>query len=136
MRPLEITLLLLDLAVVLLPLLARPGGAAWRWLAALAPLSVFVLMAQLVLERYRWQMVPLYALTVLLLAVRLPGLLGRQRTQSRRRGAWAGAIAGVVLLGLAAAAPVLFPVPNLPAPGGPFAIGTVTFQWKDPARPE
>jgi dienelactone hydrolase len=136
MRPLELILLLLDLAAVLLPLLARPGGPAWRWLAGLAPLAALVLVAQLVVERYRWQMVPLYVLTLLLLALRLPRLLGRQRAQPRRRRDWAGAVAGALVLGLAAAAPVLFPVPILPAPGGPYAIGTVTFQWTDPTRPE
>ena len=136
MRPLELTLLLLDLACVLLPLLARPAGAGWRWLAGLAPLAAMVLVAQWVVERYRWQMVPLYALTLVLLALRLPRLFGRDRPQPRRRRDWAGGLAGALLLGLAAAAPVLFPVPSLPAPGGPFAIGTVTFQWTDSSRPE
>ena len=136
MRPLELTLFLLDLGSVLLPLLARPGSAAWRWLAWLAPLASVALVLQLVVERYRWQLVPLYLLTVVLLALLLPRIIGRASAPPRRRWAWAGGLLGALLLVAAAAPPVLFPVPVLPAPGGPYAIGTVTFQWTDPARPE
>ena len=47
-----------------------------------------------------------------------------------------GLIGGALVLVLAAAPPVLFPVPRLPDPGGPYQVGTVTFQWTDPARLE
>src|SRR5258708_24308027 len=116
MRPLELTLFLLDLGCVVLPLLARPDGAVGRWLAWLAPLACLTALAQLVVERYRWQMVPLYALTVVLLALALPRLLGRAPAQQRRRRAWAGALRVDVVLGIAATPPVLFPAPLLPAP--------------------
>jgi len=138
MRPLELTLFLLDIACLLLPLATRPGSAAWRALAWLAPLACVTAVAQLVVERYRWQMVPLYLLTVVLLALALPRLLGRAPADAPRRRArdWAAGVLGAVVLVVAGAPPVLFPVPVLPAPGGPYAIGTVTFQWTDPSRPE
>jgi predicted dienelactone hydrolase len=138
MRPLELTLFLLDLAALLLPL-AAPRA---RWPAWPILLAVVVLAAQLFVERYRWQMVPLYALTLALLALSLPRLLrnapaaaGAPRP-ARRAWAWAGRAGGVVLLLLAAAPALLFPVPVLPNPGGPFAIGTVSYQWTDPNRLE
>jgi predicted dienelactone hydrolase len=138
MRPLELAIFLLDLACVILPLLARPSGKAWRWLAWLSPLACITMGVQLVVERYRWQMVSLYALTIVLLGLRLPRLLRSTPglVRQRRRRAWAGGLAGVLVLVVAAAPLVLFPVPRLPAPGGPYAIGTVTFQWTDPTRPE
>jgi predicted dienelactone hydrolase len=37
---------------------------------------------------------------------------------------------------LIAVPPVVFPVPVLPAPGGSYALGTVTYDWVDPARAE
>jgi hypothetical protein len=136
MRPLELTLFLLDLACVILPLLLRAGSAAGRRLAWLSPLTCGALVLQLWVERYRWQLVPLYALTVGLLVLSLPRLMRRPPAPVQRRRAWAGALLGLATVALAAVPPVLFPVPRLPAPGGPYAIGTVTFQRTDATRPE
>src|SRR6266851_7264762 len=121
MRPLELALFLLDLACLLLPLLARPGSPPWRWSAWLAPLAGLILVVQSVVEHYRWQLVPLYALTVVLLALRLPRLLTRAPAQALRCRTrdWAGGLAGTLLLIVAASPAALFPVPVLPAPGGP-----------------
>ena len=138
MRPLELVLLLLDLACVILPLLFWPSRAAWRGLAWLAPLACGGLVLQLLVEHYRWQLVPLYTLTGVLLVLSLPRLLQPRRAPApvRRRRSWLGGLLGLVVLAVVAAPPVLFPVPRLPSPGGPYAIGTVTFQWTDPTRPE
>src|SRR5260221_10361176 len=126
MRPLELTLFLLDLACVVLPLLARPGSSLSRYSAWLAPLAGLALVAQLVVERYRWQLVPLYALTVVLLALRLPRMPGRGPDRAPRRTAreWAGGLGGAVALIVAAAPPPLFPGPVLPPPGGVYFLGT------------
>ncbi len=136
LRPLELTLFVLDLAVVLLPLLVRPGGTAWRWLAWLAPLACVAGVLQLIVEGYRWQVAPYYALTLVLLVWQLPRLLGRQPVPGRQRRVWIGGLAGAIVLAVAAVPPVVFPVPRLPMPCGPYAIGTVSFQWTDPTRPE
>jgi predicted dienelactone hydrolase len=45
-------------------------------------------------------------------------------------------VAGVVVLALLVAPPLLVPVPRPPEPGGPSKIGTVTFQWTDSSRLE
>jgi predicted dienelactone hydrolase len=135
MRTLEIVLLLVLLAYLLLPTRHR------RW-AALA--AVLVALLHLGLEGERWQMVPAYALTALfavitLLSLRRPASPAAAPTPAprpRRAPALFGRAAGVLAVILAALPPVLFPVPRLPAPGGPYAVGTVTFQYTDPARPE
>lgn len=148
--------------VVLAAYLVAPN-LWWRpWIPVVA-LAAGV--AHLALEGYRWQMVPLYALVVglaLLNARRLRGpgprpAIGRPsaaRKGAGRKGAAVaaaaqpaikpvrrgravlGLVGGIAALVVAAAPPVLFPVPLLPDPGGPYKVGTVTFQWTDPARLE
>jgi predicted dienelactone hydrolase len=133
MRTLEIVLLVALLAYLLLPPRLR------RW-AALA--AVVVALLHLGLEGERWQMVPAYALTAFFAALSLLQLrpaapLSRPPgpTLRRPKGALARTIAALLIL-LVALPPSLFPVPRLPPPGGPHAVGTITFQWTDPARPE
>jgi predicted dienelactone hydrolase len=43
---------------------------------------------------------------------------------------------GLLGLILAAALPMILPVFSFPIPSGPYGIGTATFHWVDPARPE
>lgn len=93
---------------------------------------IAALLIQLQFEGYRWQMLPFY-LAAFLLAVGDVFFLERKLEWSSRlvRGAL-----GVVGLLFAAALPVLFPVPELPAPSGPEAIGTMTVPLIDRARDE
>lgn len=90
------------------------------------------LFAQLQFEGYRWQMLPLY-LAALLLAVGDVFFLERRLEWSSRlvRGAL-----GVIGIVFAIALPVLFPVPQLPAPSGPDAVGTITVPLIDRSRDE
>ncbi|MEV0337693.1 hypothetical protein AB0H49_01560 [Nocardia sp. NPDC050713] len=84
---------------------------------------------QLLLEGFYWQFVPTYLLvgaTAWFVAARPSGRVGR-----------IAARAGIGLLVAAAAfAWVPVPVPTLPAPSGPYPVGTETFRWIDPDRPE
>jgi hypothetical protein len=134
MRPLELTLWLVSLAMLLAPRLPRRWEAARPWLEWLPLAALGVMLAQVVVEKYRWQLVPLYALTGVLVLVGLRRL--RVVPATGGRAAWLGVVAGLVLLVLAALPPILFPVPVLPSPGGPYAIGTVSYEWLDGARPE
>lgn len=90
------------------------------------------LFVQLQFEGYRWQMIPLY-LAALGLAVGDIFFL-------ERRFDWSGRVAralfGAIGLALASGPPVVFPVPELPIPAGPEAIGTTTIQLRDRARDE
>jgi predicted dienelactone hydrolase len=100
----------------------------WGWGIALAA----ALGLQLIVEGYRWQMIPLYILgTLALLATILP-----QSTTPRRSIQVTTALLGLLLLVPAAALPALLPVPSLPTPGGPYPVGTRTLDLTDSNRPE
>ncbi|TQM28805.1 alpha/beta hydrolase family protein [Nocardia bhagyanarayanae] len=98
---------------------------------AFAMLGLLALGAavQWLLEGFYWQFVPTYLLlgaTAWFVAARPSG-----------RGGRIAARAGIGLLVVAAAFAWLpVPVPTLPAPSGPYAVGTETFRWVDPDRPE
>lgn len=132
MRTLEVVflaVLLLDLA---LPLLFRRRRLDW-----LSPLAAATLALHLVVEGYRWQMAPAYLLAALLLARwvwrwRRPGDGAEQRSLA----AIAAMIGGLLLWAVAVTLSLVFPVPRLAAPGGPYVVGTTTAQLRDDAREE
>ena len=134
MRLFEILMLLLILPVLAWPLLPwkRP-----RWVDFLPVAAVLCLIASLVLEGYRWQMLPAYALVVVLFLVTLPRLRNPSSTE-KQWSAWAiaGSLLGLLLWLAALALPYLLPVPRMPDVTGPYAIGTQTFHLLDESREE
>lgn len=137
MRPLEILLLLVNLLVYLVLALPRLGALRRvRGAAAAAPVTA---AAQVLAEGLRWQMIPAYALSVILFLV---SLLWRKPADDPGRGrtsqVTAGVSAGLGALGLAISSllPVIAPVFRFPPPSGPYAIGTLTYHWVDANRPE
>lgn len=126
MRPLEILLILTICAALAEPWLAWPSLR--RAMRALPLVLLLVTAGQVLIEGARWQMAPAYALAMAaILAPRLPGARSR-------RGLYLG-LGGVALI-IATALPLIFPVFQLPKPDGPYAIGTVTYDWVDTNRPE
>ena len=98
----------------------------------MAVLLVGSMVAQLVFEGYRWQLLLLEIATLLLAAGDALWEERRFRGFIRlRRGAL-----GVVGLTLAALPPFVLPVPQLPEPTGAFAVGTATFVVVDDGREE
>jgi len=135
MRPLELTLPLLTGLFVMWPLLTgrrRPG-----WVNALPLLAFVALLLHLVLEGYRWQMIPLYLLVAATGVGGAGALLSPNPVEFRRRS-WPGiALVGAALaLAVASLLPALLPVPRLPSPSGPYAVGTVTVEMVDATRSE
>ncbi len=100
-------------------------------LVMLLPLATLLVVAvHLLLEGYRWEMVPLYLLT---LSLSVTAVLGLLRKTEQKPGF------PFVLLGLVVvftAVPVLVPVPAVAKPAGPFAVGTRSFELIDPSRKE
>lgn len=133
MRPLELLLIACNLAAWV-ALVVSPAGAA-RWVHLAAPAAALVALAQVLAEGSRWQLVPAYALSGLLLLAWLVRLLAPLEAPHRLAG---GVAAGLGALGLvvAAALPLVLPVFRLPRPTGPHAIGTLTYHWVDDARAE
>ncbi len=92
--------------------------------------------AQVAIEGPRWQMVPAYGLT-LLLVVAMASCFSNAATPTGWRWRARSAVgAGVVGLAVSVALPLIVPVFGLPPPTGSYAIGTLTFHWIDTARPE
>ncbi|TAK13120.1 MAG: hypothetical protein EPO32_06260 [Anaerolineae bacterium] len=135
MRTLEVLILLLN--VVALVALYLPRRAALRGLAYLPAVTVIVMLAHLGVEGYRWQMVPAYLLTAALFLLSLRRMRNRGDVPPAR-GALAfaaGGLAAVVWVA-AAALPIILPVPRLPQPPGPYAVGSVLYHWMDTTRDE
>lgn len=140
MRPFELALvssLLLTALSGLVPLQRRP-----RWIRYLPWLSGSVLALHLVLEGYRWQLAPAYALTAILLLMSLRTARRNQPAQmapparSRTIRRIAAGVLVLVALGTTTLLATLMPVFDLPAPSGALRIGTTTFSLVDSSRPE
>lgn len=90
------------------------------------------LFVQLQFEGFRWQMIPLYLAGI--------GLAVGDLIFLERRLVWSSRLLrfllGTVGLLLAVALPTVLPVPELPMPSGPEAIGTYTVDLIDRSRDE
>lgn len=128
MRRFELLLVFASLFAIAWP--AIFGVRPRRGIVSTAILAAFV--AQLQIEGFRWQMIPLYILS-LGLAVGDVIFIERTIGWSSRLARGVFGVAGLVL---AASLAVLLPVPELPTPPGPEAIGTITVQLTDPERDE
>ncbi len=120
MRPLEIVIPIL-LAVYLLwphprPMIIRLAPAA----------ALIVMLAHFTLEGTRWQMIPLYVLTLILTALSFfisdVKLLASYLT--------------LILLAVSTALPALLPVPKIASPSGAHEVGTAIYEFTDTARKE
>jgi predicted dienelactone hydrolase len=89
----------------------------------LAVLLVVAMIAQLVIEGYRWQLFPLEVTTLGLAVADLLREERRVRGLQRFRRGVLGPVGIVALVVL----PVALPIPELPIPTGPFSVGTQTF---------
>lgn len=136
MQVLEL-LSLITLALVSINIFqTRPRAPRWLYWAALGLVAL-----HLIVEGYRWQMVPAYLLVT---AISLPAVVRafvRRGTEKARNRAprlvrLAGGMAACLSVVLSAALAALFPMFELPAPTGPHAVGRTTFHLTDAAREE
>ena len=95
-----------------------------------------LVVLHLLLEGYRWQMIPLYILTGLVFWAGLPALLHPGPALRIQGWQLVLPILGLILVGISTLIPALLPVPNLKAPSGPYSVGTRTLVITDPARKE
>ena len=143
MRPIETLLLLVNLLAGLGLAVALPR--AMHWLRHCAPVALLIAGTQTVAEGPRWQMMPAYALSGLLVLCwlwrwlwlrRTPAWAPAARGPSHRLAAAAAIGLGGLATVLAIALPKVFPVFGFPRPGGPYPIGTLTYHWIDATRLE
>jgi predicted dienelactone hydrolase len=111
-----------------------------RWIDLLPSLAVLLIVLHLVVEKYRWQMVPAYGLTLLLFLLSLPQLKRGERPTNTRPPRRVLIIIGflfrLLILAFVAALPILLPVFRLPEPTGPYPVGTTKLHLVDCTRPE
>jgi predicted dienelactone hydrolase len=131
---------LLEWGVVLALVLAVLGalaGRRWPWRVGRAWALVLVALValQIGVEGARMPMAAAYGLALILV---LGGLVGPR--QPAKRPGWLGVgvrwALGIGLVAVAVLPPWLFPVFRLPAPSGPFAVGTLSFALTDSSRTE
>jgi len=138
-RRLEILLCAANGVALLMLAVRIRGRASWMRHSALCALPTSG--AQVLIEGPRWQMIPAYALSGVLLIVWLArstrlagGPSGRRWT--KRLAAILGVGSGVLGLAISVALPIIVPVFGFPHPTGPYGIGTVTYHWIDRQRDE
>src|SRR5215207_3250354 len=124
MRPLEIIIPLL-LSTYLL--WQHPRPTAIRFVPAL---TLFLTLIHLWVEGYRWQMLPIYGLTAILLISSL------MKIQSPADWKPSASYLTFGLLAVLTALPILLPVPTTPAPSGPYQVGTRIYELTDTSRQE
>jgi predicted dienelactone hydrolase len=120
MRPLEIVIPILLVVYLLWPH-ARPMIVRFAPAAAL-----IITLAHFTLEGYRWQMIPLYALTLILTVLSF--------FMSDIKPLAQGGI--LILVFISTALPILLPVPKIAAPGGALEVGTTNYEFTDSGRKE
>ncbi len=124
MRPLEIFIPIL-LSTYLLWQHPRPYAVRFM------PLLVLILiLIHLGIEGYRWQMIPIYGLTAILVITSLIKL------QSPADWKPLASYLTFILLAVSTALPILLPVPVIPTPSGPYQVGTRIFELTDTSRKE
>ncbi|MGE0553109.1 MAG: alpha/beta hydrolase family protein [Gemmatimonadales bacterium] len=131
---------LLTVALLAAALAAALGRStrSRAWAAALLAGAVGSCAVHLGVEHSRWQMYPAYVvLAVSLIATVLLSWkrIGDRFAQRRRIGV-ALVVSGAIVLSLSVLASSAFPMLELPAPSGPYAVGTTQFHFVDASRPE
>lgn len=128
MRPVEIVLVAFVLLGVARPLtrLARNAPAT----VGIATGTVLVAGVHAVVEGPRWQLTPVY---VAALVVTLAAVLDVARPPEPRRG-WRGLVVVALVAVVGAGVGWALPVPDLPAPSGPYTVGTTTVELVDTDR--
>ncbi|MBJ3785284.1 alpha/beta hydrolase family protein [Devosia sediminis] len=128
MRPIE-TLLLLDTLFMVLALVVSRLRQPTVLITGAAFATAFLLL-HLLLEGYRWQMVPAYGLCLLLGL----GIVLHTWPASRWRWSRPFSIASGAVLLVAWLLPNAVPMFQLPDPSGPYASGSLTYHFVDPGR--
>ncbi len=103
----------------------------------LSVIAVVEVVAHLLFEGYRWQMIPIYILTAMILLSTFPEL--RQPISGEfNRKSWSavGMVAILTILLCSIIILVILPVPKIPPPKGKYEVGTQTFFLTDESRRE
>ena len=132
MRPLEILTPVILAIYLLWPILGRKRPPAVGILPAFALVDI---AAHANIEGMRWQMYPLYAFAVVMFLMSIPAFM-KARREDVQPGQPLRILPGLILLAISTALPILLPVPSIPAPSGPYPVGTHIYELTDTSRQE
>jgi len=119
-----------------------PSRKRPRFFLFLPFLGVLLILLHLIIEKYRWQMVPAYVWWLLFVCFSLFQLkkMAPDEDKKPRRGVRilvvVLSVLGIILMLLTAAILWFFPVVDFPKPTGTYAVGTTTMHLIDTSRPE
>ncbi len=134
MRSFETLLSLVNLLAFLGLAIPRLHALPWMGFASLVALLIAV--TQIIVEGPRWQMIPAYILAIIFFLIWLSGIALPAGVHVNRIVSILCAGAGILVLIISIALPILFPIFHFPKPTGPYGIGTVIYHWVDTSRPE
>jgi len=142
MRPLEILTPIILAIFLIWPLTGRKRPPAVGVLPAFA---LVLIAAHANIEGMRWQMVPLYGFAVVTFFMSIPDFMKARRGDAQtmrplhiplRASLVLSFLLSASLLAISTALPVLLPVPSIPAPAGPYQVGTTIYELTDDSRRE
>jgi hypothetical protein len=137
MNPLEVLIFvaLFFSLITLFILRKRP-----HWLFYISGFIIIVVLFQVVFEGLRWQMIPAYALTLIIILVSLKKILSAKKEQpkrvslSKRILKVSGMIIIFLFFPITLIPPLAFPRFNIPHPSGTFEIGSSILFFRDSTR--
>ncbi len=135
MRPIEILIPIIITIYLFIPFTTRESKP--RSITVLSLLTAALISLHLFFEGYRWQMVPLYILSGIIILSSISRYI-KQAIIKFKRWSWMKTrhILTFILLSVLSFLPALLPVPKLSKPGGIFTVGTRSFTLVDESRVE
>jgi predicted dienelactone hydrolase len=131
----ETFLLVAIIAAVICSILPNRKFGAWAFRFAL--LAVVMVVIDVISGHWRWQIIPAYALSFIML------LISRYRGRAKGPSNWKRrllfstyALIAMLVLVVAVIVPRAFPMIDLPAPDGPHQVGTMDIHLVDGSRAE
>jgi predicted dienelactone hydrolase len=120
-RPLEITA---TLSVVASILVVLAGRFERPWFAAIAALAVLLIVCHGMIEGVRWQMLPVYLTALIFFLYASMQLITGDKSTMPTGLDYPVGIGGLLVVGMGILLSTALPVFELPAPTGPYKIGT------------
>ncbi len=142
MRFFEAVLIVINLIAFSLFPFTLPDQTRNFLINSLSGIALLVMLVHLWFEGYRWQMLPIYGVSLilgLLMSARLFQIQNSEFGSIVVLGSvitfWT-AILGIILVLMGGILALVLPVPKIPYLVGDYAIGTVTYHWVDASRNE
>jgi len=132
MRPLEIVISIILVIYIIWPLLSKKR---LKLIYLLPAFTLVIIATHAAIEGIRWQMYPLYAFAATALLISIPALL-ETKPQADSAVRPLRVFLSLSLLAVSTALPILLPVPVIPAPSGPYQVGTRIYELTDQSRKE